>query len=139
MRPQIATASTARRRPLKPCASAGCAELLRGETYCPRHQAEYDSRRVDQAKKTNARYNERRSESDKFYGTARWRKLSLYFRKLHPLCANCKAEGRVTPAQVVDHIEPYKLRPDLATEWSNLRALCHACHNRIGARVGRDC
>ena len=128
-----------RQRPLKPCGAPGCRELVRGDTYCATHQQAYEARRAQAVKRSSKKYNDSRSESDKFYGTARWRKLSLYFRKLHPLCANCKAEGRVTPAQVVDHIESYKLRPDLATEWSNLRALCHACHNRIGARVGRDC
>lgn len=125
-----------RRRPLKPCASAGCGELLRGETYCPKHQAEYDSRRAVQAKKSNTRYNERRADSDKFYGTSRWRKLSLCFRKLNPLCANCKEHGRITPARLVDHIKPLKTHPELATEWSNLRSLCQSCHNSIGEKVG---
>lgn len=125
-----------RQRSLKPCAAPACGVLLRGDTYCPRHQQEYEAKRAQAVKRSHRRYNEGRAESDKFYGTSRWRKLSLYYRKLHPLCVNCKSEGRVTPAQVVDHIEPLKLRPDLATEWSNLRSLCHACHNLIGARVG---
>ena len=125
-----------RQRALKPCAAAGCGILMRGDTYCAAHQQAYEARRAQMVKRSHRKYNDARSETDKFYGTARWRKLSIYFRKLHPLCVNCKAEGNVTPAQVVDHIQPLKLRPDLATEWSNLRSLCHACHNRIGARVG---
>lgn len=108
---------------------------MRGETYCPRHKVEHEAKRAAATKKSNTRYNRARPESDKFYGTSRWRKLSIYFRKRYPLCANCATEDRVTPAQLVDHIEPLKERPDLATEWSNLRSLCHACHNRIGARV----
>ncbi|NLY16632.1 MAG: HNH endonuclease [Gammaproteobacteria bacterium] len=126
----------ARQRALKPCAAPACATLVRGGTYCQRHQEEYDQRRKQALKRTHAKYNERRAESDKFYGTSRWRKLSLYYRRLHPLCVRCRELGRATPAQVVDHIKPLKTHPELATEWDNLRSLCHACHNQIGEKVG---
>jgi 5-methylcytosine-specific restriction protein A len=44
-------------------------------------------------------------EYDKFYKTARWKRL----RKLQliPLCKFCLERGIVTAANVVDHIEPH--------------------------------
>ena len=44
----------------------------------------------------------------------------------------------VVEAAVVDHIIPRRDRPDLALDPSNLRALCHDCHNRHGQKAGRD-
>jgi 5-methylcytosine-specific restriction protein A len=37
---------------------------------------------------------------------------------------------------MVDHIKSAKTHPELFFEWSNLRALCNPCHNRIGEKVG---
>ncbi|WP_372341317.1 HNH endonuclease [Pseudomonas aeruginosa] len=41
------------------------------------------------------------------------------------------------PSQITDHIKARKTHPELSLVWSNLRALCRACHNRVGERVGR--
>ena len=124
------------RRPLKRCAAAACSVLVRGVTYCDPHQREYEQRRSVQVKRTHKTYNDKRDASDDFYKQSKWRKLSVHYRRLHPLCAECEREGRATPSKMVDHIKPYKTHPALAYEWSNLRALCWACHNRIGERVG---
>lgn len=126
----------ARQRPLKPCGAPACSVLVRGVTYCPAHQLQYEKRRTEAKQQTHKAYNARRDASDDFYKQSKWRKLSVYYRKIHPLCVECKREGRVTPSRMVDHIEPYKTAPELAYEWRNLRALCWPCHNRIGARVG---
>jgi 5-methylcytosine-specific restriction protein A len=42
----------------------------------------------------------------------------------------CAAAGRITPAQVCDHIVPH--RGDRALFWNprNHQALCAGCHNR---------
>lgn len=34
-------------------------------------------------------------------------------------------------AAVIDHIRPYKLRPDLAFDESNLALICKRCHDSI--------
>jgi 5-methylcytosine-specific restriction enzyme A len=54
----------------------------------------------------------------------------------HPLCEcdECKAKGLLTPANVVDHIQTVRDRPDLRLEWSNLRAMAKRCHDRHTAR-----
>jgi 5-methylcytosine-specific restriction endonuclease McrA len=43
-----------------------------------------------------------------FYTTARWQRLRKYQLIEHPLCVYCLANGRVTPATVVDHVVPHR-------------------------------
>ncbi|WP_134470464.1 HNH endonuclease, partial [Pseudomonas aeruginosa] len=74
-----------------------------------------------------------RDESDGFYKTERWKRLSARYRRLHPICEECDE----APSQITDHIKARKTHPELSLVWSNLRALCRACHNRVGERVGR--
>ena len=63
-----------------------------------------------------------------------WRRISRAFLAENPVCAACKSEGRMTPAQIVDHILPRKYFPELAYERTNLQSLCqqrpHSCHQR---------
>lgn len=113
------------------CRAPGCGQLVHGGSYCGQH--------VERAKQSLAEshrsYNQRRPDSDQRYKTTRWRKLSIAFRRKHPLCCECEAQGLVRVADLVDHIEPAKEKPELFFEWRNLRALCHRCHNRIGRKV----
>lgn len=122
-------------RPMKPCAWPGCHAIAQG-SHCQQHKAVAAERKAEQLKKSNKAYNRKRDESDGFYSTGRWRGLRAAYLRTHPLCAECERADRVTPAVIVDHIQPTKTHPHLALDWSNLRALCRACHNRIGAKVG---
>jgi 5-methylcytosine-specific restriction protein A len=60
----------------------------------------------------------------------------------HPLCAECKREGRIRAGEVVDHIEPH--RGDWSKFWdsNNWQSLCDPCHRRKTAdetfRAGKD-
>lgn len=123
-------------RPAKPCAWPGCGSLVQGVSHCARHKPLADQRRAEQLKKAHQQYNTRRDESDAFYKTERWRRFRARYLKLHPLCVECQAHDRVTVAVILDHIKPYKTHPHLGLDWHNVRPLCRACHNRIGARVG---
>lgn len=123
-------------RPAKPCAWPGCRVLVQGVTHCATHKPMADERRVEQLKRTHKQYNKVRDVSDARYKQEKWRRLSIYFRRLHPLCAQCELEGRVTASRMVDHIKASKTHPELFFEWSNLRALCNPCHNRVGEKVG---
>lgn len=69
-----------------------------------------------------------RREDKRFYASQRWRETRGAFLAAHPLCEQCAAGGRTTPAAHVHHREGRKDRPDLALEWSNLQALCASCH-----------
>ena len=64
----------------------------------------------------------------------RWRNASKRFLIEHPLCAACEAQGRVTAAAVVDHIEPHRGDPELFWDPDNWQGLCTPCHNRKTAQ-----
>ncbi|MCR4508918.1 HNH endonuclease [Pseudomonas sp. 32.2.56] len=123
----------------RPCCHPGCGRLVSNGSYCAQHQVLADQRRAEQLKKANKRYNPRRADSDKFYDTAAWRRFRRYYLITHPLCVDCEAEGLVVPAVVVDHIKPFKERPDLALDETNMRGLCRPHDNRRRHdRRGRD-
>jgi 5-methylcytosine-specific restriction protein A len=72
----------------------------------------------------------RATEADAFYNQSAWRKLSALYRAMHPLCARCQANGRLTPSQHVHHISAVKDDPERSHDWDNLEALCRSCHSR---------
>jgi 5-methylcytosine-specific restriction protein A len=73
-------------------------------------------------------------------------KLRLRRLALHGfVCGDCKAEGRIRSADVIDHIKPLAMG-GLDTD-DNTRALCHECHrdrtteqfgHRARPRIGVD-
>lgn len=117
-------------RPKKPCAYPGCPNLT-NEKYCEVHkkcaEAEYD-------RSLNNR------SSDRFYTSPQWRKKRADFLIEHPFCEECRKQGRLTKAQMVDHIKPIKQGGALLEDY-NLQALCNRCHSRKsiieGSRYGR--
>lgn len=63
-----------------------------------------------------------------FYGKAYWQRRRALQLQEHPLCAFCLERGIVTPASVVDHVEPHR------GDWNKfvlgrLQSLCAPCHN----------
>lgn len=115
----------------KLCKHPRCGALVFDGAYCSAHKVDQRADRLQGQKE----YNARRAETDRLYSSQRWRKLSVVFRKRHPLCCECEAQGLVRVADLVDHIQPAKARPDLFFEWSNLRSLCQRHHNEIGEKV----
>lgn len=69
-----------------------------------------------------------------FYQARPWRELRASVLDAEPLCRECAKQGRLTPARVVDHIEPLAKRPDLALDPENLQPLCGSCHSEKTAR-----
>ena len=59
----------------------------------------------------------------------RWNMLSKRKRTINPLCEDCEAKGRVTPASEVHHIVPILTDKSLMYEWRNLVSLCGHCHD----------
>jgi 5-methylcytosine-specific restriction protein A len=102
----------------RPCSWPGCNTLV-------------DSGRCDKHKRQERRsYDEYRgSASSRGYGW-KWQKYRKRFLAAHPLCAICEANGRVTPATEVDHIEPHKGDQVKFWQGSNHQALCKPCHSR---------
>jgi 5-methylcytosine-specific restriction protein A len=59
-----------------------------------------------------------------------WFKFRARFLRDHPICC-CGCGGR---AEVVDHIESVRARPDLRLVASNCRPMTKPCHDRRTAR-----
>ena len=109
-------------RPLQLCRERGCRTLTRERGgRCDEHQRQ-------QTRENNKADNPDRRASFKFYGSTRWRKLRQWILQMHPLCVDCKSDGVLRQATVVDHIKPRSERPDLAYDQDNLQGLCKTCH-----------
>jgi 5-methylcytosine-specific restriction enzyme A len=79
---------------------------------------------------------QRPSAARRGYGP-RWRRARAAFLARHPLCAACRAKGRVVPATVVDHLVPHRGNPERFWNEANWQGLCKPCHDRKTARQGR--
>lgn len=69
------------------------------------------------------------SSSARGYG-ARWRRERGEFLRANRLCTyECKRQGVVTPATVVDHWIPHEGDEELFWNRKNWRACCASCHS----------
>ena len=71
---------------------------------------------------------QRPSAARRGYGP-RWRRARAAFLAQHPLCAACRAQGRVVPATVVDHVVPHRGDQRLFWDESNWAPACKPCHD----------
>lgn len=78
--------------------------------------------RAYQAHKTNELY------------WGRWRRYSKIRLLEHPLCVECEQAGRLTPANVTDHVIPHKGDERLFWDERNHQSLCKRCHDSKTAR-----
>jgi 5-methylcytosine-specific restriction protein A len=78
----------------------------------------------------------RPSAARRGYGP-RWRRARAAFLARHPLCAACRAQGRVVAATVVDHVVPHRGDQRLFWDTSNWAPACKRCHDAKTAREGR--
>ena len=100
--------------PLKHCAYGPCSvKVPVGTSYCPEHSRQ--------------KSREHRSTQHPGYNQHRWQKYRDEYKAEHPFCIQCKAL-----TQVVDHIIPTWVRPDLFYEESNHQPMCFRC-NRLKA------
>lgn len=75
-----------------------------------------------------------RSSTARGYG-ADWRRVRAAVLAAEPLCRFCAAEGRVTAATEVDHVDAFHgLADPKRLDPANLRPLCQPCHRRRTAR-----
>lgn len=90
-------------------------------------------------KKTKKEKNQREEHTSsrelrrKHYNTTEWRKLRETYIKQHPICEECLAKGKITPAEDIHHkISPFKdgeCNKTLFLDYNNLQALCKQCHS----------
>lgn len=69
------------------------------------------------------------------YG-GKWQRARLGYLAKHPLCRMCEAKGRVTAANVVDHIVDHRGDMKLFWDTSNWQPLCKPCHSEKTAAEG---
>lgn len=60
-----------------------------------------------------------------------WQRLRAQHKLSEPLCRICKAEGRITPVRVVDHIIPHRGNEKLFYDPNNWQSLCYPCHDSV--------
>lgn len=101
----------------KYCASFPCRNIAEQGAYCKEHQPARAPK-----------------ETDPFYLSVRWRRFRAWYLGKHPLCEQCELEGRLTTADMVDHIIEIKDGGALTSE-ENAMALCFRCHNVKTAEV----
>jgi len=106
-------------KPKHPCQHPGCTALISSGAYCPEH--------------TPRRTGGRASAASRGYGRA-WQRESKHYLASHPWCAECRRQGRQTPATEVDHIVPHKGDCRLFWDRGNWQSLCHSCHSAKTAR-----
>lgn len=110
------------RRAPRLCNNPGCGQFqVSGSSYCTEHTKK---RRQEWQ---NAK--PRPSSTKRGYGRE-WRKIRERVLSEQPICIFCMDAGRLTAANVVDHIDGNSRNNDRA----NLRSLCAPCHSRRTAQ-----
>jgi 5-methylcytosine-specific restriction protein A len=105
-------------RPLRPCATRGCPQLV-SHGHCSAHAASLARVRFAQQAA------QRGTTTERGYG-ASWRGTRLAVLQDEPLCRHCAAKGRAQLAVTVDHKVPKALGG--GDERANLQPLCERCN-----------
>ena len=70
----------------------------------------------------------RQGKHKKLYDSTRWFHLRTYQLRLSPLCEMCLRQGRLEPANTVDHVVPHE-GDRVKFFMGKLQSLCFDCHN----------
>lgn len=100
----------------RPCARPGCPNLVR-RGRCPEHQKD------DPSDWSNRKHD----PTQRLYSSARWQRVRERYRKRHPICERCAAQGKTTPVEVVHHRKPIK-EGGAPFDERNLEGLCRTHH-----------
>lgn len=77
---------------------------------------------------------ERRDSAARRGYDRQWRKTRERVLSRQPLCVDCEAAGRVTPATEVHHAVKLRIAPERKHDRANLVPLCSECHAKRTAR-----
>lgn len=102
--------------PRRPCRFPGCPNLCDSGVYCRDH-LQYSTDRI------------RGGADARGYDSA-WRKARKAYLEEHPLCEECRKNGKLTPASVIDHIIPHRGDKKLFWDETNWQSLCKDCHDK---------
>ena len=103
-------------KPKRPCRYSGCPNLCDSGVYCEKHRKEWS-------------HDALRGGAHVRGYDAKWRKARALYLQQHPLCAECRRNGTLTPATVVDHIVPHRGDKALFWDQQNWQPLCVHHHN----------
>lgn len=67
----------------------------------------------------------------------RWQKQRRQHLRENPLCVICASNGYLTPAEVVDHVEPHRGDKN-AFRLGKLQSLCKLCHDKSKQQVEKN-
>lgn len=107
-------------RPPMACSRPGCSGVVRAGVC---------SQCGPLRKRTSTAHDERRGSSSRRGYDSRWERVRAMHLASEPLCRMCLAQGRVTPAVLVDHIVPIRDGGAVLDD-DNLQSLCRACHDQ---------
>lgn len=80
---------------------------------------------------------DKQGDIQKIYNTSKWQRLRNAHLMAHPLCENCLANNKVTPATCVHHkhiisaVEDELSMIDTALDPYNCMSLCSDCHTKM--------
>ena len=108
----------------RPCRAYLCPNTTSNANgYCDEHQALAQQREADQRESAYRRGYDKR-----------WARFRARYLREHPLCVDCLAEHRMTPATEVHHIRKLVEHPEIKYAEDNLMGLCHRHHSIRTAR-----
>lgn len=127
------------------CRLAGCHNFAyMPNHYCPKHikyEEQYRKQREQFAhrhynRRTQWRYNHItrfrnpvKAKQNKFYHSKQWKDLrQVVLRRDYHLCQYCKALGRITEGNIIDHVLPVEQFSDQMRNISNMVTCCQHCH-----------
>lgn len=114
------------------CKYRGCHTLVtQPNQYCQNHSNLKSSRsEYNRVYNATVRQKANKLEQYRFYRSRIWKSLraGVLERDMY-LCQYCKAQGRVKPGNIVDHIIPIEYDASLRADITNLATTCKECHN----------
>lgn len=75
-----------------------------------------------------------RDQFNAMYKTKAWHSIKARQLSIAPLCGSCMLEGRIVPANHVDHVFPWHAIGSHAFAKNWFQSLCPACHSRKTAK-----
>lgn len=107
----------------KVCTHPGCGAKIYGyNRRCDKHPPS----------KTNSVGQDKRNKKDsvRLYNLRRWRKERVVFLRANPMCVDCREEGIIRSANVVDHDTPHNNDYDKFFNQDNWRSRCKSHHDK---------
>lgn len=101
-----------------------------------RERNEYYKLHHKQSRQTQWHYNHitrfrnpTKAKQNRFYHSKEWHDMrATILRRGYGLCAYCKARGKLTEGNIVDHILPVERYPEEMKDLQNLVISCGSCH-----------